>query len=124
MLIVVAMVIFEIGAVILVNNLRPFTLKRFVLSDDATKMLAFLVTAVLITSATFLFGFLVLGLIRYFPLNVAEGLWWLMTGLLLVVGTAGGLLLRNARQGNVAMICLILGLLSLFFLWLGRFIAG
>ncbi len=119
---VILILLIEAVALLTLRQLRPGTLKRFPIREENERALAFILAVVLFTSLTFLFVFLGLGFISYFPLAAAEWLWMIVTAILILTGTAGVLLLRGRRQSAVATSCLAIGMASLLFWTIGRFI--
>ena len=122
MALVILILLIETAAVLALLRLRTETIRRYPLKAETERALAFLLAVVLFTSLTFLFVFLGMGMIRYFAVPVAEGLWMTVTAILILSGAAGMLLLPGRRPAAVAAINLIVGLVSLLFWMIGRFI--
>ncbi|MHC1772149.1 MAG: hypothetical protein AB9907_10495 [Flexilinea sp.] len=109
-------------SVIALNNLRPFTLKKLMISSRLETWLTLLICIVLVASIFLLISFLIFGLISWIPAGTAESIWLSATVLMLFFGILGVLLLREKPKGNLSMVCFLLGYLSLFFLVMGNFI--
>ena len=108
--------------VIAVDQVRPAALRRVPLGSASERALTYIVITALLTLTLFLFLFLGVGLIQYFPAAFGEAIWLIVTALLIGIGAAGELLLKDRRPTTVSLVCLILGLVSLFLWTIGRLI--
>ncbi len=116
-------IIFVIAGTLLVvalNNLRPLTLSRTTIHGRLETGLTFLICAVFVVAVFFFIYFLIFGMISWFPADSIGLAWLLLTILLLLSGIAGVLLLKDKRRGNLSMVCLLLGYLSLFLYVIGH----
>ena len=82
-------------SVIALNNLRPFTLKKLMISSRLETWLTLLICIVLVASIFLLISFLIFGLISWIPAGTAESIWLSATVLMLFFGILGVLLLRE-----------------------------
>ncbi len=115
-------VIAGFALIIALNNLRPFVLSRLTISWRVETWLTFLISAMFVVSLFFIIFFLIFGMISWFSVDSSGIVWLLLTIVLLISGILGVLFLKDKRRGNLSMICVLLGYLSLFFYVMGHFI--